>query len=65
MKKEGLPDQYPGRLPLPQEQTRFFRGYEVQEGPPTDEEIKKEIEEAANMQMRRIQEDQDRENRAD
>ena len=56
VKQNGRPDQYSGRLPLPQEQSSSGHDYGAQQSPPTDEEIKKEIEEAARTQIRRIQE---------
>jgi hypothetical protein len=38
-----------------------FAAMKSSRAPPPDEEVRKEIEEAANMQMMRIQEDQERE----
>lgn len=56
VKQGGRPDQYSSGLPRPQEHSSSGQGYGAQQDRVTDEEIKKELEDAKKTQMRAIQE---------
>jgi hypothetical protein len=55
VKQGGPPDQYSSRLPRPQEHSSSSHDYGAQQDRVTDEEIKKELEDAAKTQIIAIQ----------
>lgn len=56
VKHGGRPDQYSSGLPRPQEHSSSGQGYGAQQDRVTDEEIKKEIEDAEKTQIRAMEE---------